>query len=136
MVDYDTSSLSKENFLPARVLQLRARIALGQAEEVLADVEGEGETPDLVAVKALANYSTGNIDGAIMEVEQLAAIDSQNDTVQVLGGTILQAAGKSDEALELLMKHQGSLEAYIHPLRLLATKRPVKTDISVISVLP
>lgn len=136
MIDYDTSLLSKENSLPARVLQLRARIALGQAKEVLADVEGEGETPDLVAVKALANYTSGDTDGAIKEVEQLATINSENVTVQVLGGTILQAAGKSEEALELLMKHQGSLEAYIHPLCLLATKRSVKTDVSDTSALP
>ena len=31
--------------------------------------------------------------------------------MQVLAGTILQAAGQSEEALSLLQKHQGSLEA-------------------------
>lgn len=118
------------------MLQLRARIALGQVEQVLADVEGEDETPDLVAVKALAGYTNGDIDGAITEVEQLAATDSGNVTVQVLGGTILQAASKSEEALELLTKHQGSLEAYIYPLFLLTTKCSVKTNLSNLSALP
>ncbi|KAL9117843.1 MAG: hypothetical protein Q9187_005613, partial [Circinaria calcarea] len=111
VIDYDISSLSNENLLPARVLQLRAQIALGQAEEVLAEVEGESGIPDLVAVKALAHYTTGDVDEALKEVEQLRVTESENVTVQVLGGTILQAAGKSEEALELLMKHQGSLEA-------------------------
>ena len=32
--------------------------------------------------------------------------------MQLLGGTVLQAAGKTEEALSLLSKHQGSLEAY------------------------
>lgn len=115
VIDYDISSLSNENLLPARVLQLRAQIVLGQADEVLAEVEGESGIPDLVAVKALAHYITGDADEALKEMEQLTATESDNVTVQVLGGTILQAAGKSEDALELLMKHQGSLEAYIYP---------------------
>ena len=56
VIDFDTSSFSAENVLPARILQLRAQIASGQAEEVLADVEGEDEVPDLAAVKAFAQY--------------------------------------------------------------------------------
>ncbi|CRK36338.1 hypothetical protein BN1723_004208 [Verticillium longisporum] len=38
VIDYDTSSLSAENALPARVLVLRSRIALGQSAEVLAEL--------------------------------------------------------------------------------------------------
>jgi coatomer protein complex subunit epsilon len=34
-----------------------------------------------------------------------------NATVQVLGGTVLQGLGKSEEALAVLAKHQGNLEA-------------------------
>ena len=115
VIDFDTSSLSAENALPARVLQLRAQIASGQAEEVLADIEGEDEVPDLAVVKALALYSTGQSDTAISEVEELAAASAENATVQVLGGTVLQAAGKSEEALALLTRHSGSLEAYAEP---------------------
>ncbi|MCJ1251076.1 hypothetical protein MMC30_008307 [Trapelia coarctata] len=111
VIDFDTSSLSAENALPARVLQLRAQIASGQAEEVLADIEGEDDVPDLAAVKALALYSAGDSDTAVSEVEELAVASPENMTVQVLGGTVLQAAGKSEEALALLTKHSGSLEA-------------------------
>ena len=93
------------------MLQLRAQIASGQAEEVLADVEGEDEVPDLAAVKAFAQYAAGDVHDAVDTVTQLSSSNSENATVQVLGGTVLQAAGKSEEALELLMKHQGNLEA-------------------------
>ncbi len=107
MIDYDTSSLSAENALPARVLQLRARIALGQGEDVIADVQGEKE-PDLVAVGAFAEYSTGQTESAVETIEKLAAESEDNVTVQILGGTVLQAAGKSEEALALLSQHSGS----------------------------
>ena len=112
VVDFDIGSLSAENALAARVLQLRAQVATGQAEEVLADVEGEDEVPDLAAVKALAQYSAGQTSEAVSSIEKLATASPENMTVQVLGGTILQAAGKSEEALALLTKHSGSLEAY------------------------
>ncbi|MCJ1432736.1 hypothetical protein MMC27_002093 [Xylographa pallens] len=111
VIDFDTSLLSAENALPGRVLQLRAQIASGQAEEVLADIEGEDEVPDLAAVKALAQYSIGSTIEAIKEAEYLATTSSENMVVQILGGTVLQAAGKGEEALALLTKHSGSLEA-------------------------
>ncbi|KAI2779633.1 coatomer epsilon subunit-domain-containing protein [Daldinia loculata] len=110
VIDFDTSALSSENALPARVLALRARIALGQAEEAIADVQGEPE-PELVAVRALAEYSLGKTDAAVQTIEELASSASDNQTVQVLGGTVLQAAGKSEEALALLSQHSGSLDA-------------------------
>ncbi|KAK3301240.1 coatomer epsilon subunit-domain-containing protein [Chaetomium fimeti] len=107
VVDFDVGSLSAENALPARVLQLRARVALGQAADVLADVKGAAE-PELQAVGALAELALGNADAAVAAVEALAP---DNATVQVLGGTVLQAAGKTEEALALLGQHQGSLDA-------------------------
>ncbi|KAK4113905.1 hypothetical protein N656DRAFT_605759 [Canariomyces notabilis] len=110
VVDFDVSSLSPENALPARVLQLRARIALGQAEDVLADVQGETE-PELEAVGALAEQALGNTEAAVKTIEKLAQTAADNATVQVVGGTVLQAAGKSEEALALLGQHQGSLDA-------------------------
>ena len=115
VIEFDTSSLSTENALPARILQLRAQIATGKAEEVLADIEGEDELPEVVAVKALAQYTIGSTTDAVVQIEELAAASSENVTVQILGGTVLQAAGKSEEALALLTKHQGSLEAYEDP---------------------
>lgn len=115
VIDFDTSSLSSENKIPARVLQLRAQIAAGQAEEVLASIGKEGNAPDFAAVKAFAQYALGSTSGAVSEIENLIEADSENTTVQLLGGTVLQAAGKTEEALSLLSKHQGSLEAYEIP---------------------
>lgn len=109
VIDFDTSSFSPENAIPARVLKLRARLALGQAEDVLAEVQGE-TIPDLEAIGALAEFNLGKTDSALKTIEKLAASAGDNVTVQVVGGTVLQAAGKSEEALALLSKHQGSCE--------------------------
>ncbi|KAG0652837.1 putative coatomer subunit epsilon [Hyphodiscus hymeniophilus] len=110
VIDFDTAGLSSENTLPARVLSLRAQIALGQAEDVLADVQGEKEA-DLMAVAALAELKAGNESKALKMAEVLAQEKPDNGSVQVLCGTVLQAAGKSEEALALLSQHQGNLEA-------------------------
>ncbi|XDG04605.1 hypothetical protein ABKA04_004220 [Annulohypoxylon sp. FPYF3050] len=110
VIDFDTSALSPENELPARVLSLRAQIALGQAEDVIADVQGESE-PELAAIGALAQFVTGDTDEAVKTIEGLASSAGDNQTVQVIGGTVLQAAGKSEEALALLSQHSGSLDA-------------------------
>ncbi|KAK0752509.1 coatomer epsilon subunit-domain-containing protein [Schizothecium vesticola] len=111
VVDFDTSALSPDNALPARVLQLRARVALGQAAAVLADVKGEGAAPELEAVAALAAHALGKTEAAVKAVERLAVVAGDNATVQTLGGTVLQAAGRSEEALAVLGKHEGNLEA-------------------------
>ena len=111
VIDFDTSSFSPENTLTARVLQLRAKIAIGQTEEVLAEVAGEENVPDLAAVKALAQQVSGDVLASLKAAEMLAARNPDNATVQVLAGTVLQAQGKSEEALALLAKHQGNLEA-------------------------
>ncbi|KAI1207357.1 coatomer epsilon subunit-domain-containing protein [Annulohypoxylon truncatum] len=110
VIDFDTSALSPENELPARVLSLRAQIALGQAEDVIAEVQGESE-PELAAIGALAQYVSGETDEAVKTIEELASSAGDNQTVQVIGGTVLQAAGKSEEALALLSQHSGSLDA-------------------------
>ncbi|KAM0666798.1 hypothetical protein ACQRIT_005476 [Beauveria bassiana] len=110
VIDFDTSSFSPENELPARLLVLRARIALGQAQEVLADIKAASE-PELQAVSALAQQALGKTDVAVGVVEKLAASHADNVAVQIVGGTVLQAAGKSEEALALLSQHQGSLDA-------------------------
>lgn len=109
-IDFDATGLSPENKLPARVLSLRAQIALGHAEEVIADVQGEQDV-ELVAVGALAESAAGNESNAVKIAEKLASESADNATVQVLAGTVLQAAGKSEEALALLSQHQGNLEA-------------------------
>ena len=78
---------------------------------MLSEVEAEDEEPDFAAVKALALNYSDSASEALKLVEGLAASDPENGTVQVLGGTVLQSHGKSDEALALLSKHQGNLEA-------------------------
>lgn len=112
VVDYDVSTLSPENAIPARVIQLRARIELGQGEEVVADVQGEDD-PALQAVGALAEYSLGKTDSAVQTIEKLAASAGDNPSVQIAGGTVLQAAGKSEEALALLSGHDSSRTSFL-----------------------
>ena len=106
-IDFDTTGLSPENTLPARVISLRAQIALGQADDVVADVEGEQEA-ELIAVGALAEWEAGNEAKAEKIAEKLASESGDNATVQLLAATVFQAAGKSEEALALLSKHQGN----------------------------
>ncbi|KAK6539019.1 hypothetical protein TWF694_010566 [Orbilia ellipsospora] len=110
VIEHDTSSLSASNQTAAKVFKFRSRIALGEFEEVLAELEGE-EEPELQAVKALAKFNTEELEAAVEDIEELATASGDNATVQVIGGIILQRAGKTDEALALLSQHQGSLEA-------------------------
>lgn len=111
VIDFDTAALSSENQIAARVLKLRSQIALGQSDEVLAAVASEEDTPDLAATKALAQQAAGKTDAALQLAQELAENYPDNGTVQVLSGTVLQAQGYSEEALALLSKHQGNLEA-------------------------
>ncbi|KAL9635642.1 MAG: hypothetical protein Q9164_003324 [Protoblastenia rupestris] len=108
---FDITSLSPANKTAARVLQFRAQIALDQAKDVLATINKEDDAPDFAAVKAFAQYSVGKTLDAVKAIQILAESQSENATVQILGGTVLQDAGMTEEALGLLSKHQGSLEA-------------------------
>lgn len=111
--DFDPSSFSTENHLPARILQLRARIALGQADDVFSETKGEKQ-PELAAVNALALAGQGKTEQAVEAVEKLLSDGgdavAENAIVQVVGGTVLAGAGKSEEALALLGRHQGNRE--------------------------
>lgn len=107
VLDFPTGTLSPENALPARILQLRAQIALGQASDVAAELQGENGA-EVQAVSALASLAAGEKELGLKKAEELAATESDNGTVQVLAGTVLQAGGKSEEALALLSQHQGN----------------------------
>jgi len=107
VIDYDISSLSPENHTAAQVLVLRAKIAQGDASDVVSEVEGAAE-PELAAVGALATYELGETEEAVKVVEKLAEEAGDNATVQVLGGIVLQREGRSEDALNLLGKHEGS----------------------------
>lgn len=111
MIDFDKSSLSPENKIPAQVLSMRAQIADGQAGQVLESLPKENGVPDVAAMRAFALHNIGKTAAAVQEIENLVESSSDNPTVQVIGGILLQAEGRTDEALALLAKHQGSLEA-------------------------
>ena len=112
VIDFDTSKLSPYNTLPAQVLKWRAQIANGQAKSVIDNLAKGNNSPDNTAVKAFALYTLGKSTEAQEEAEKLAATSADNATVQLMAGTVLQAVGRSEEALTLLSKHQGNLEAY------------------------
>ena len=78
------------------------------------ELEGEG-SPELAAVKALAEYKSGNQSAAVEDIDTIISSSSDNVTVQVIGAIILHLEGKGDDAIALLSKHQGNLEAYVTP---------------------
>lgn len=112
--DFDPTSFSPENHLPARILQLRSRIALGQGQDVLNEIQQEKQ-PELAAVAALATLSLGEQEKAVGAVNKLLEEGgdgaAENAIVQVVGGSVLAAAGKEEEALALLGRHQGNRES-------------------------
>lgn len=50
----------------------------------------------------------------MVKAQELAKNEGDNLTVQVLCGSVLADAGLVEEALALLAKHQGSLDAYVN----------------------
>ena len=118
VVDFDTSAFAETNTLQARILKLRAHIQLGQADRVISELNSEAESnPDLNAVRILAQHTQKPSDQSIIEkAATLAKSNGQNLTVQLLCGTMLANAGRKDEALALLAKHQGSLDACVVPM--------------------
>ena len=112
VVEHETSAFAPENLIKANVYKYRARIALGEADAVRVELEGEG-TPELAAVKALAEYKCGSQSDAVKDIETIISSSSDNVTVQVIGAIILHLEGKNDDAIALLSQHQGNLEAYV-----------------------
>lgn len=48
------------------------------------------------------------------QVKKLVEQHGQDNlTVQLIGGIVLDRAGETEAALELLSKHEGSLDAYV-----------------------
>ncbi|KAK7509732.1 coatomer epsilon subunit-domain-containing protein [Phyllosticta citriasiana] len=114
VIDFDTSSLSPSNALPARILKLRARLALGQYSTVIQEADAEPRVPDLQAAKALALYlqdAGKNGQAAVAAAQKLAGEAGDNLSVQLLAGSVLANSGLAEEALALLARHQGSLDA-------------------------
>ena len=109
----DTSSLSPTPHLPPRGLQRRTPIALRQHAAVISELNSEAaSSPDLSAVLAFAQCDLDPSNEAhLPTVQSLAQSHADNLTVQLLAGTILFRAGQREEALALLSRHQGSLDA-------------------------
>ena len=71
-------------------------------------------TPELVAVRLLAEYHLGK--DIVADVKSLVGKEPGNLTVQLAAGIVLERAGETEEALAVLSKHEGSLDAYVHSL--------------------
>lgn len=114
VLDFDISSLSPSNSLPAKILRYRAQIALGQADAVLSELRKDDGSADMAAVKVLAQF-TKNPEAAQAKAKaiELSQSQAENLTVQLLCGTVLANVGMKEEAVALLTRHQGSLDAYV-----------------------
>lgn len=82
---------------------------------MLKEVQGAKEA-DLQAVALLAEYSSAksqgkSADAVVEKARQLASKEGDNLNVELCLGTLLADAGHKEEALQLLAKHQGSLDA-------------------------
>ena len=64
------------------------------------------------AVKAYAEYRSGDKKKAVEDTLGLIQTDPEDDVVQVVGATVLCLEDRTDEALDLLSKHENNLEAY------------------------
>jgi len=85
---------------------------LGQSSVVVAEMQDAGTTgAGFEAVTAYAEYRLGNKKKALEDMMELIQADSDDNTVQVLGATLLQQEGRTDEAFELLLNHENNLEA-------------------------
>lgn len=93
------------------MLQYRARVELGQAAAVVSELAKDDGTPDLAAVKLFAQYTRKPDEAAAERAAALAKASGDNASVQLLCGAVLARAGRRDEALALLARHQGSLDA-------------------------
>lgn len=74
-----------------------------------AELTGE-KTPDLVAVKLLADYELGK--DVLAQAKQLAESPGQENLgVLLCTAMVLERAGETESALKVLGNHQGSLDA-------------------------
>ncbi|KAK9236631.1 coatomer epsilon subunit-domain-containing protein [Lipomyces kononenkoae] len=124
VLDQSLAGYSDSAITQARVYQYRAQIALGSPEQVVADLEDTEGNAALAAVKALALYKAGEIEGSLEIVEELVETSSDDATVQVLCATVLYLAERVEDALSLLSKHEGNLAAValIVQIRLMQNK--------------
>lgn len=109
VIDFDVSGLSAQNRPTAQILKYRAQIALGQSKEVAATLSKARDAASR-AIVALAQQASGNASG-LQTATSLAESDPDDAVVQICAGTVLAVAGEHAQAVSLLSKHQGNLEA-------------------------
>lgn len=108
--DNAPANLSVEEELQHSVYVARSLIVLGQAADVAMQYV-EAPEPELGIVGCLAAVVNGQDDAVERAEAVIAQYGTVNEVVQVVGATILELAGRRDEALKLLAHHEGSLEA-------------------------
>ncbi|PNS16659.1 hypothetical protein CAC42_4623 [Sphaceloma murrayae] len=113
VIDFDVSSFSPSNALPARLLKARSQIALRQYPAVLSSISASeaSSSPSLAAARLLAQHLQSPSPKTLSEAEALATSHADELGVQVCVGTLLAQAGEYEKALTLLRGHQGSLDA-------------------------
>lgn len=104
VLSFDTSSLSSTNKPVAQNFKYRAQIALGQNREVVSALSKSRDATS----RSLVALAKNDVSEALNLAE---SSDSEDATVQICAGTVLGANGEYAKAVELLSKHQGSLEA-------------------------
>lgn len=99
--------------MPVSILKYRAQIALGDCDAVLTNPAiRNANSPDAQAVKLLAQYTKGGSEEKSKDAAlTLAKKEAENVTVLVCCGTVLAGCGAYQEAVEVLGRHQGSLDA-------------------------
>jgi len=112
VVEWDTKPFSNDYQVPAKMLQIRSRLALGQYDQVLSAAKGQS-SPDFKAAAIAADFfkKPSETSPAVDKARKLAESDGGNMNVQILCGTVLARAGDVEPALALLAKHDGSLDA-------------------------
>jgi coatomer protein complex subunit epsilon len=115
-VSTDLSTFEADHKLLALSLILRAQIASGDAAAAIKKIDKSDQkgTPELKATRTLAQYVKGDKAAGTKAIEELIATEGDNGVVQVIGAILLQNEGRSEEAITLLGKHQGNLEAYVY----------------------
>ena len=78
------------------------------------EVKGQESTPDFAAVAVLAEYrkrKSKDVSAIVEKAKELAKAQADNLNVELCCGIVLADAGLTEDALTLLAKHQGSLDA-------------------------
>ncbi|KAJ9608978.1 hypothetical protein H2200_006749 [Cladophialophora chaetospira] len=110
VLSFDTTALSADNKRAAQILKYRAQIALGQSSTVISSLKQSQDAASR-SIVALAQNAAGNTESALETATELAESDAEDAVVQICAGTVLAANASYPTAIELLSKHQGSLEA-------------------------